>query len=117
MGQLGDMILDLNDILRNEFYPIVGKEKSRWFEAIWGPTQGLLSAAAISIAAHAKITQEPHFLHQHQAPDPSHMLLLSSLACLSTKDSPPPGCSLFPRPLPERSMSPTGIALAQLKRT
>ena len=28
MGQLGDMILDLNDMLRNELYPIVGKEKS-----------------------------------------------------------------------------------------
>ena len=117
MGQLGDMILDSNDMLRDEFYPIVGEEKSRQFEAIWGPTQGLLSAAAISITAHAKTAQEPHFLHQHQAPDPSHMLLLSSLASLSTKDSPSPRCSLFPGPLPERSMSLAEITLAWLKGT
>ena len=67
MGQLGDMILDLNDMLRNEFYPIVGEEKTCRFETIWGPAQSLLSAAAISIAAHAKTTQEPHLL----APTPN----------------------------------------------
>ena len=36
MDQLGDMILNLNGMLRDEFYPIVGEEKSRRFEATWG---------------------------------------------------------------------------------
>lgn len=75
MGQLGDMILDLNDMLCDEFYPIVGKEKSHCFETI-----GLIS------------------WQQHQAICPSHTLLLSSLACLPTRDSPSPGYSLFPEP-------------------
>lgn len=70
MDQLGDMILNLNDMLRDEFYPIVGEEKSRRFEAIWGPAQGLLSAAAISITTHAKTTQEPHSLAPTSSPQP-----------------------------------------------
>ena len=70
IDQLGDMILDLNAILHDEFYPIVGDEKASRFDVIWRSAQGLLSAAAISITAHAKTTQEPHFLAPTSSPQP-----------------------------------------------
>lgn len=58
IGQLGDIILDLNTILHNEFYPLSEMKKPAILMPFGGPSTALLSAAAISIAAHAKTMQE-----------------------------------------------------------
>lgn len=38
-GQIGGMILEMNAILRNEFYPTLGEAKTRRFDKIWGSFQ------------------------------------------------------------------------------
>ena len=59
-GQIGDLIIEMNDILHNEFYPALGSDKTRWFDTIWGAIQSLLCAEAISVAQNlAKTTREP----------------------------------------------------------
>ena len=58
-GQIGGLIIEMNDILRDEFYPALGSNKTRRFDTIWGAIQSLLCAEAISAAQNlAKITCE-----------------------------------------------------------
>ena len=49
-GQIGSLIIKMNTILHDEFYPSLGKAKTHQFEEIWGAIQGLLCAEAISAA-------------------------------------------------------------------
>lgn len=58
-GQIGSLILEMNAILRNEFYPVLGSRLTHRFDTIWGTIQGLLCAEAISAAQNlAKTTRE-----------------------------------------------------------
>lgn len=58
-GQIGSLILEMNAILRNEFYPVLGSNLTHRFDTIWGTIQGLLCAEAISAAQNlAKTTRE-----------------------------------------------------------
>ena len=59
-GQIGRLIIEMNGILRNEFYPALGPSKTHRFEEIWGSIQGLLCAEAISAAQNlAKAARDP----------------------------------------------------------
>ena len=49
-GQIGSLVIEMNAILRDEFYPSLGKDKTHRFDEIWGAIQGLLCAEAISAA-------------------------------------------------------------------
>ena len=58
-GQIGGLIIKMNEILCNEFYPALESNKTRWFDTIWGAIQSLLCAEAISAAQNlAKTTRE-----------------------------------------------------------
>ena len=58
-GQIGGLIIEMNDILRDEFYPALESDKTCWFDTIWGAIQSLLCAEAISAAQNlAKTTHE-----------------------------------------------------------
>ena len=59
-GQIGGLIIEMNDIFHDEFYPALGSDKTRQFDTIWGAIQSLLCAEAISVAQNlAKTTREP----------------------------------------------------------
>lgn len=69
-GQIGSLIIEMNGILRNEFYPSLGNDKTCRFEEIWGTIQGLLCAEAISAAQNlAKAARDPP---AKQPPAPSY---------------------------------------------
>lgn len=66
-GQIGGLIIEMNAILRDEFYPALGSNKTRHFDAIWGTIQSLLCAEAISAAQNlAKTAQEPPVISNQQ---------------------------------------------------
>lgn len=59
-GQIGSLVIEMNAILRDEFYPSLGKDKTHRFDEIWGAIQGLLCAEAISAAQGlAKAARDP----------------------------------------------------------
>lgn len=47
-GQIGGLIIEMNAILCNEFYPFLGKDKIHWFNEIWEAIQGFFFIEAIS---------------------------------------------------------------------
>lgn len=49
-GHIGSLIIEMNGILRNEFYPSLESDRTCRFEEIWGTIQSLLCVEAISAA-------------------------------------------------------------------
>ena len=68
-GHFGGLIIEMNDILCNEFYPALGSNKTCWFEETWGSIQSLLCVEAISAAENiVKIMHElPVIIQQSPA--------------------------------------------------
>ena len=78
-GQIGGLIIEMNDILHDEFYPALGSNKTRWFDTIWGAIQSLLCAEAISVAQNlVKTTCEPPITIQQSSTAQSYAAVTQS---------------------------------------
>ena len=85
-GQIGGLIIEMNDILCDEFYPALGSNKTRQFDTIWEAIQSLLCVEVISAAQNlAKITHEPPITIQQPPTAQSYAAVTqSNLPSLST---------------------------------
>lgn len=114
--QIGNLIIEMNCILRNEFYPYLGNDKTCQFEEIWGAVQGLLCAEAICAAQ--SLAKATHDSPAKQLPAPSY-------AAVAQANHPPPrgdacqlpGSNQSPGPLPGRCEFPAGNAPTLLRTT
>lgn len=87
--QIGNLIIEMNCILRNEFYPYLGNDKTCQFEEIWGAVQGLLCAEAICAAQ--SLAKATHDSPAKQLPAPSY-------AAVAQANHPPPPGGRLPAP-------------------
>ena len=111
-GQIGSLILEMNAILRNEFYPVLGSRLTHRFDTICGTIRAsCVRRQSLRLKTlprqHANL-QSP--LSSHQQPDPMqqpHVPIQQT--CLIPKSS------RSPVPSPGRCESPGGTAQTPLR--
>ena len=110
-GQTGGLIIEMNAIIQNEFYPSLGSNKTRQFDELGGPSRAsCVQKQSLQPRTLARLRMVPR--SSNSPPNPMQQSLgPTSLAYLA------PGFNQSIIPLPRKCNSPSRTALTLLKAT